>query len=193
MKKILVVVFIRRGELLSLQIKKSLYLNAWLFIAFLLFGAGLLFVSIEMSLPDTVISMNPTSRSFFQKVLPQGWGFFTKNPESPVLVIKAADSSAKPVMWPLMQAKVGFGFDRIGRVQGIQYGMISHYLPDVEKWQSAENVKNHGLKYYYRPNTSPHPQLKGRYVVQYLKFNDWGLGTGNSVLQPYKEIGVDIQ
>jgi antimicrobial peptide system SdpA family protein len=108
-------------------------------------------------------------------VLPQGWGFFTRDPqESRVLLFRSDDGESwTPAgLGQNSQAKYFFGLSREPRVQGIELGHLRSGVPeeawvDCEARSTAECVDRAALVEGTAlvENSDPTPTLCGRVVM----------------------------
>jgi len=102
--------------------------NLWAFILVSIFLVSMLFLSILSALPTTPFTPSQEKKIYFSQILPQGWGFFSKNPRDEY--IKVFDKNEEPtVSWPNMRVSNLFGIDRKGRGQGTELALILNDIP----------------------------------------------------------------
>lgn len=122
------------------------------------------------SIPNIAVDQNgkSTLERYVKATFPQGWGFFTKSGQDPVIVPygisegKIESISASPVGRP----KYALGLSRVGRAQGIEMGLLMKHLDNTwEKCASrdAEKCVNRAKREPVQAieNISPHPSVCG--------------------------------
>ncbi|WP_157693510.1 SdpA family antimicrobial peptide system protein [Pseudarthrobacter equi] len=67
------------------------------------------------------------------KVIPQGWGFFTKSPRDPFLLVYSGKEEARELLqMPTVKAENYFGLSRYGRAQPVELANIVNTIePDT--------------------------------------------------------------
>lgn len=92
------------------------------------------------SVPPTVLDFPTSFRQTVHTVVPEGWGFFTKDPQDPeILPYKLVDER-----WRLVQRQGAwhpdtvFGWDRVAREQGLELGLLSQQVPRAA-WLNCTN------------------------------------------------------
>lgn len=70
-----------------------------------------------------------------QSVLPQGWGFFTRDPREPRTFVFVHESNRwrSALLGPHGKPANAFGFNRVSRGQGVELGMLQSLLHN-RKW-----------------------------------------------------------
>ncbi|WP_044895062.1 MULTISPECIES: SdpA family antimicrobial peptide system protein [Bacillales] len=130
---------------------------------FLLLGS-----SIVSALPTNPLSFTKDHQRFIHKILPQGWGFFSKDPRDPMLNAYPLESDGENLVWPNMHQKNWFGLRRTGRAQGIELGTLIAKIPESEYSQCNKDVKSCldeiPVKFTIK-NPTPNPTICG----------DWGI------------------
>lgn len=92
--------------------------------------------SLHASLPPNALTLPLEDAVRVGEVLPQGWGFFTRNPrEEDVLpYLRGADGAWEPQHTaPLASLATWWGISRTGRGSGIELGMIMN-VPAESSW-----------------------------------------------------------
>lgn len=74
-----------------------------------------------------------------RQILPQGWGFFSKDPRSEMDNVIEMQSGKQAVTWPNNSVKNIFGIYRYGRSQGIELGLIQSKIPKSSEWNECTN------------------------------------------------------
>ncbi|MFP7231813.1 SdpA family antimicrobial peptide system protein [Bacillus subtilis] len=138
------------------------------FVIFSVLWGSLFLFSIIGSLGTTPIPLTKDSKFLMSSILPQGWGFFSKNPRDTAIgLYEAADASAK-VRWPNMRADNLFGLYRYGRSQGVEMGVIYGQV-GKEQWTACKE-KDLGAckstaKTVQLKTPAPRPLLCGSYYL----------------------------
>lgn len=112
-------------------------------LALLIFAVSTCWVIIALYALDSALPAN-TLRLPLQKqlqlarIIPQGWGFFTRNPREPiVLVYRKSDGEWQPAwLGPQGRARYLFGFNRRPRAQGVELGLLFEDIPR-DGWRSC--------------------------------------------------------
>lgn len=139
-----------------------LVVAAWLALA----GA-----SIHAALPENALGRSGAA-TWIRVVLPQGWGFFTRDPREIDLTVHRAgpDGWEPAISWPIAIPDNLFGLSRAGRGQGIEFGGISAQLEwdDIPRCRGeiADCIDDAGRDIVEVENTSSHPTICGDLVVQ---------------------------
>ncbi|WP_338473376.1 SdpA family antimicrobial peptide system protein (plasmid) [Niallia sp. XMNu-256] len=95
-------------------------------------------LSIISALPQNPLTLNKTNDTLFSQLLPQGWGFFSKNPREEFLNVYSTNSEIS-AQWPNMKLTNLFGVDRTGRAQGTELGLI---IPELQETDFKECNKD---------------------------------------------------
>ncbi|MEC3616772.1 SdpA family antimicrobial peptide system protein [Bacillus stercoris] len=138
------------------------------FVIFSVLWGSIFLFSIIGSLGTTPIPLTKDSKFLMSSILPQGWGFFSKNPrDTSIGLYEAEDASAK-VRWPNMRADNLFGLYRYGRSQGVEMGVIYSQV-GKEQWTACKE-KNLGAckskaKTVQLKTPAPRPLLCGSYYL----------------------------
>lgn len=114
-----------------------------------------------------------------QKVLPQGWAFFTKPADSAAVVPhRLADGSAESVsVGEYAEPSNGFGFDRSKRRQGVESAMLLQGI-GRSAWQQCDGADvgtcaADAPEPVRRANTLPNPTLCGPIVMAAEQITPW--------------------
>lgn len=70
------------------------------------------------------------------RIIPQGWGFFSKDPREETLYVEELKNSSE-LQWPNNNIKNFFGISRYGRSQGTEVGIIQQKIPN-DKWKNCK-------------------------------------------------------
>jgi antimicrobial peptide system SdpA family protein len=112
--------------------------NLWRFVlafavTWVFWGAAVLFV-LDASLPYNPIRL-PISGQQVHAWLPEGWGFFTRDPREPDLYVyrNSHNRWETASLGPHSQPRHIFGLSRSSRAQGVELGLLLHRTPHT-KW-----------------------------------------------------------
>lgn len=149
-------------------------------VLFLLFCFSLFY-----SLPGNVLSERvPTrSRMLVQNIIPQQFGFFTKDPREPYNRAYKIDTAGKVISLmktPNNKKENFYGFSRKQRAQGPELANILNNNKNL-LWYKCENksspedcvMKNSGIDYVKITNNSTVPTLCGLMYITFEKTVDW--------------------
>lgn len=118
-------------------------------------------------------------------ILPQGWGFFSKNPRDSDVGLYTTENSSSKVVWPNMRTENAFGLYRKGRSQGVEMGAIASTISDKDYTkcdsEDLESCKGKANEITVK-NPTPSPLLCGEYFLtkekpipwSYFKYSDSG-------------------
>jgi len=159
--------------------------------------SSFVFGSILVGLIKTspLVSFSQDTKIKISTVLPQGWGFFSKDPRENVIQIESIDD-AQNVNYPNMTLKNGFGLIRKGRSQAVEIGKITEEIPK-DAWKNCANCsRNDMLKsdYYNIKDDSSRPLLKGNYLLTENKVVPWSYAKYyKDKLTPIKYLKVKVK
>jgi len=133
----------------------------------------LFLTSVYFALPSNVVALRGEQplRTFFTRLLPQGWGFFTKPPDSPeVSPFLVEDGVIRHVSrFPNSKAENLFGASREQRSQGPEMANLSHL---AREWVTCAEVDGdcrvaavETLEPTPVSSTAPVPTLCGQVVL----------------------------
>lgn len=126
---------------------------------------------VHSQLPDNAVTLpgETTVAETLRKLAPQGWAFFTKSPQSGVLVPYQRTTTGH---WeslhagPNSAAYNAFGFDRASRAQGVEVALLLDAIPE-KQWKDcgssvAECLEQHSaMQPVSVKNISPDPTVCG--------------------------------
>lgn len=120
--------------------------------------AVLLFLT---AMPYSSLEMEKTTKLGFQRLLPEGWSFFTKSPRDPyVFILKVNDGKLELYdHLPNSNPQNLFGAQRTGRAIGVEFGRLTQNLSE-DNWLEC-NPKN--LLALAKSDTVPTITLKNTY------------------------------
>jgi antimicrobial peptide system SdpA family protein len=100
--------------------------------------------------------------------MPEGWGFFTRNPREERIFLFSSDHGSwiKAALPPLGQPKYMMGLDRAPRAQGVEMAMLLAAQPLRTSWKHCEGAPTQCLERQETAslkvkNRSPNPSLCG--------------------------------
>lgn len=105
----------------------------------LIFWVTVVAYTVHPVLPDNPIALPFEEKSPFIPLLPQGWGFFTRDPKSLDLAafVKMSDGSWQPAPMPKRLWPHPPGFSRGWKLHGIEVGIIFTSLADPQ-WEHCQ-------------------------------------------------------
>ena len=149
---------------------KNLILKFLIILCWMLCATIILFASLKSQL---VLAEN--QKEIVGKIFPQGWGFFTKDPQSFALNIYSCKNNKFTKVNILNQSlKNNFGFSRASRMVGYELSMVAQKIKTNE-WVSdqSKNIYN---------------SIKNRTIIIHSDYNYSYLSKGIYVLELYKPI-----
>lgn len=167
-----------------------------LFLSYILLTGFILMLSIIAAIPETPFSLSAGSKSTIQRIIPQGWGFFSKDPRDPLLNASALDSNAE-LDWPNNLPSNLFGLNRFGRAQGVELGSIVAKVNNT----SYERCEERNTECYEKiqefieiENYHKKPSLCGKWIISNTDPVPWAWGKhSEKINMPTKVVGVDIK
>ncbi|ANN35627.1 TPA: SdpA family antimicrobial peptide system protein [Bacillus cereus] len=173
---------------------KSIGITA-IVISFLFFLT--LFLSILSGLPETPVSISGNTKSIFKQVLPQGWGFYSKDPRDDLLSVINMDSQESAAAWPNNKLENVFGLDRSGRAQGTETGLIMASASE-DNWKTCKKDPIECLKELPAEkqvnNILENPTICGDIGIINQKPVPWSWSKNKSKIKmPSKVLRVNVQ
>lgn len=146
--------------------------NFLVFSIFSFIWGGFFLYSIITALGTTPISLNKNAQTIIASALPQGWGFFSKNPRDTQFMVYANtldDKQTKEILWPNMKVENVFGISREGRSQGVEFGSLTSNLEEKD-WNDCvkgdlKSCTQSDLKEKKIKNNTPTPLICGKYYI----------------------------
>ncbi|UFT99138.1 SdpA family antimicrobial peptide system protein [Radiobacillus kanasensis] len=146
------------------------------FFAFSVFWGFIFLSSVITGMGATAVSPTKDSQVVYSSILPQGWGFFSKDPRAPIMGLYAADEKSTEILWPTMRAENIFGLYRKGRAQGVEMGALFTKIEKGE-WSKCDNSDLDSCKKQANEveveNIAPSPLLCGTYYFTQEKTIPW--------------------
>ena len=136
----------------------------------LLAGLVLGWSATVVSITVAALPYNPLTMPFGQErgikmFVPEGWGFFTRDPREPDLIVLTKSTGSWRILrnMPIASAANAFGIDRYPRAQSVELAMILHGVSDAD-WKGCSVAVETCLdRTAAIPVTdrSPYPTLRG--------------------------------
>lgn len=103
----------------------------WLLV---LFWGTLALILFLTAMPYSSLEMDKTTKLRFQRILPEGWSFFTKSPRDPYVFILTVkdDKLAAYSNLPNSNPQNLFGAKRNGRAIGVEFGLLTQDLSEQD-------------------------------------------------------------
>lgn len=163
-------------------------------IAIILAWAALGLLVVRAYVPSPLPISFPTSRNILM-VMPEGWGYFTRNPREPVMQFYRLDGKHEPVFEPNFSARYLFGLRRDGRKLGGEAGIVVRMVP-AEAWMETRKR----LSFEALPDSTviihssiKNPKLCGDFLVQVEDRLPWAWANlRDKVVMPSKVAHVRI-
>ena len=102
-------------------------------------GSTVLLYSITNTLSYNPFSLKESRANEIRKLLPQEWGFYSKNPRTADLVYLPIDGNNN-IQSPNASLKNIWGISRVGRAQGTEAGMIFKKVVSENKLKKVVSI-----------------------------------------------------
>lgn len=150
------------------------------------------------SLPLNPLSLKRSNQSNILSLLPQGWGFFTRNAREPsILVYRQKENKYIRVNKTASDKSYWFGLLKYSRAINREVGSVLKQIPD-SAWQNIKetnnllNFKTDSLVIVY--NSSHNPILLGNFLLISQERLPWAWSTKyGKIVMPYRKINVIIK
>lgn len=153
-----------------------------IFLATFFFGFFLIGYVMVGSLPGATISISKISKIQTVSIFPEGWAFFTKNPQDEDYIIYSFDkgnqNKYEKIINPTSSPKNFFGLNRISRLQSQEIGSAIHFIQDSSWVTIKGNINSNDsiikkIKPTLIPIISKHPYFTGTYILQKIAPVPW--------------------
>ena len=173
------------------------------FLSIFLVGVIILFSMIS-SLPESTIRISNIQKAKTASYIPEGWAFFTKNPQEEDILAYKYQESQKPtyqlITIPTGSVSNAFGLNRKVRMLAQEMGVMQKYIPD-SCWftingslQNNDSIIINSLIKILIPKVSNYPYLSGTYIFQKIAPIPWSwYKTFNRNTQKSEIVIVDVQ
>lgn len=170
--------------------------------AVLAFWALIGLYAVDLALPPNPLDlpMETELGPIVQQVLPEGWGFFTRDPREldMLMFIDHGEEWRNAALAPVAQPSHLLGMNRRPRAQGVELGMIVAVLDD-DDWgecgprETAEECISTAPGAGAQDNLSPQPTLCGRVALVKAEPVPWAwASSSNSVARPIVATRIDV-
>lgn len=168
-----------------------------------LLSIGLYFVAVAALPHSALASLTPAvPKVSVQSFAPQGWGFFTRDPEEPKMYAfkLEQDGTWSPQLAdPIGSGKWWFGLDRSSRLQGVELGYLVSGAT-VGSWQTCERMSMveclAAASLENRPqaaNKLTSPNLCGTIVVAQRAIVPWAWSSDqDEILMPIRVLPLEV-
>jgi antimicrobial peptide system SdpA family protein len=111
-----------------------------LYFLLLVFWSAVFFLITVSSLPYNPSSIGPMAERDVKTTVPEGWGFFTRDPREPDIALYEQRQGVwqKAAHMPIARASNLFGIDRFPRAQSVEIGMILSDLDRPNAWRACD-------------------------------------------------------
>ncbi len=172
---------------------------AVLALALALGWGALAVVALEASREDNALRSGRGHRKYVTVFLPQGWGFFTRDPREDDYDVLAFDGRHWRTRFghPNFQWSLLLGWSRAARAQSVEFGLLSGSL-DQDAWvdctQSVDDCARDLDVQQTLRNASPRPTLCGEVIVMTRPPVPWAWArSAHAITMPSKLLKVDLQ
>ena len=92
------------------------------------------------AMPFNTLNLSDDLRSTVMSLIPEGWGFFTKNPRDPEIQVAVLHNGRleKLNIVSSFEAKYAFGFNRLSRAQGLELDNLLGQLQTSGLWHDCQ-------------------------------------------------------
>lgn len=139
-----------------------------LFLIILITSITFLLFTIVNSLGHNVISPSKSSEYYLKVLMPQEWGFYSKDPK--ILDLAYVKIDGAEIIQPNANIKTAWGLNRKARAQGTEAGLIYHEAISKGKIKEANNYYSDFIKktkdepFIKIKNTDSRKTFKGKYI-----------------------------
>jgi antimicrobial peptide system SdpA family protein len=142
----------------------------------------LIFIGVAINVGLSFLGFNPISSNYktqtsFRTFIPQGWGFFTRNPREKALLFYQKQGNK----WQLVNSssanyKKLFGLSRLSRRENIELGYITSQLNGVKNWLDCDNNMPNTCEpdsINIVKNNYKNPIIEGEYLIRIVEPVPW--------------------
>lgn len=162
----------------------------------------LIFFVVVTYLPYNPLTPSPKARLYLMAILPEGWGFFTKNPQDEQIFIfeRQKGEWLSILKTPNSSMNNLFGIKRDARSQGSEYGILLNELAHIDsvRWEYYENkslstcLQSTNLSAFQLDNNVKNPTICGEIIILRQKPIPWAWAK-HSVEMPIHAIRLTIR
>jgi antimicrobial peptide system SdpA family protein len=139
----------------------------------------LVFYVFTSALPESTIGISRINKIRITSIIPEGWAFFTKNPQSEdAIIYEVKDSSINKIILPSGDVSNLFGLNRRSRLQSQELGNLLTTISE-DSWVYIQGSLTDSISLIKRTvlidliNPSKYPYFRGVYVVQKIVPIPW--------------------
>lgn len=151
------------------------------------------------ALPYNPLSPGINQKTTITSIIPEGWGFFTRNPRETDLYLFFSENGkwVKNRNTPISSWRNSFGLNRFPRAQSVELGMILNSINDT-CWKTAMiNIDNNTITdtvVIQITDRSPSPTITGRICIVQQEPIPWAWSWNREKLKmPSQYVIVDIK
>lgn len=179
--------------------RNKLNKTGYIYIGLILFWSVAVIIIGLSALPLNPLSLKYVNKINIFSIVPEGWGFFTKNPREPqyYLYKKTAPDKFELITVSSSDKTNYFGLKRTSRVINSELFEILRQIND-SLWQknggSEASIDLHCDNNISVQNLSKSPNLKGLYTVISQERIPWAWSSSyKSIVMPYRKINILIK
>ncbi|MGG0219813.1 SdpA family antimicrobial peptide system protein [Bacillus mycoides] len=169
--------------------KKTLNYGVLIFITISLIWLVFFLYSIIAVLPGSTFSVSTKNKLLVSNTIPQGWGFYSKDPREEMINLVDPNTGKTAAKWPNNMPVNMFGLKREGRSQGIEVGLLMEGVKK-EQWNSCSKNPTNCLKEIKEPikinNPTKNATVCGEYGIILQKPVPWAWSKNKEIVMPSK-------
>jgi len=166
------------------------------FYAFTIAYLVLIFVTADSSLGFNVIHLSKKTNEATFTIMPQGWGFFTRNPREPLIdMYKVTSTGLIKVTNPNSSLEYFFGFNRGMRFSSTQIGYFVEQVPERLwlKFAFPNDFFNMDETFFKLINDFSTPIHCGKYILTKTERVPWAWSQHlHEINMPQLLVGIEI-
>ena len=162
----------------------------------------LILYSVHIELPVNALDLpfESTIKPNLQAVIPEGWGFFTRDPREARLLpfLRDAGGWRSASEGPNGEAWNAFGMNRAARAQGVEMGLLEFAIP-TDTWKDCNeeiaNCLDKTPTSMHLSNPTPHPTMCGEVGFAHRDTVPWAwaASTPDESSMPSKVVKVNVK
>jgi antimicrobial peptide system SdpA family protein len=155
-------------------------------------------VALSVAISGTTIELNHSVKNVVKAVFPQGWGFFTKDPqEKSVDIYLDSGEGRVRISTPNQSASNYWGFSRKSRMIGMEVSTVLSLVGQRQpSWCVIKDAKRHlaaGGSSWVLKSPKLHYLTPGNYVLVRRSITPWAWYDQPGNFIPYEELHVRIR
>ncbi|HSP17291.1 MAG TPA: SdpA family antimicrobial peptide system protein [Thermoanaerobaculia bacterium] len=162
-----------------------------------LWSGALLSITVT-ALPYNPLTLQPREDRGIKTLMPEGWGFFTRDPREPDLIVfvQSGQTWRKLRNMPISSAANSFGIDRFPRAQSVELAMLLHEV-DEDAWRRCSEAVStclRGASPIPIVDRSPRPTLEGTLALVRQEPIPWAWSANaESVVMPSSFVVIEVR